>query len=244
MASKVIGRVLLNFAGEYNEKIAYKYLDVVTFKGSSYVCKVDSTGKAPDISPNFVLLAKGGEALNGADYALKKDVPKVIYDAEKHTLTVNDKTVDLATKQKIDKDNADKEKKPSDYTEGFSYELKNADALSLDRSIYEETVQDGTQGMLTTTVVNGLARQHLEVLDSKRPLSFERNGSKDSWGEWELLTTWAGKSELPASDNPDSSSGSTSNAPSSSDSSATSAAPATSDSSATSAAPASEADSA
>lgn len=239
MASKVIGRVLLNFAGEYNEKIAYKYLDVVTFKGSSYVCKVDSTGKAPDISPNFVLLAKGGEALNGADYALKKDVPKVIYDAEKHTLTVNDKTVDLATKQKIDKDNADKEKKPSDYTEGFSYELKNADALSLDRSIYEETVQDGTQGMLTTTVVNGLARQHLEILDSKRPLSFERNGSKDSWGEWELLTTWAGKSELPASDSPNSSSDASSAAPASSVSD-----PTTATGSQSSAAPASEVDSA
>ena len=239
MASKVIGRVLLNFAGEYNEKIAYKYLDVVTFKGSSYVCKVDSTGKAPDISPNFVLLAKGGEALNGADYALKKDVPKVIYDAEKHTLTVNDKTVDLATKQKIDKDNADKEKKPSDYTEGFSYELKNADALSLDRSIYEETVQDGTQGMLTTTVVNGLARQHLEILDSKRPLSFERNGSKDSWGEWELLTTWAGKSELPASDSPNSSSDASSAAPASSVSD-----PTTATGSQSSAAPASEAGSA
>ena len=234
MASKVIGRVLLNFAGEYNEKIAYKYLDVVTFKGSSYVCKVDSTGKAPDISPNFVLLAKGGEALNGADYALKKDVPKVIYDAEKHTLTVNDKTVDLATKQKIDK-----EKKPSDYTEGFSYELKNADALSLDRSIYEETVQDGTQGMLTTTVVNGLARQHLEILDSKRPLSFERNGSKDSWGEWELLTTWAGKSELPASDSPNSSSDASSDAPASSVSD-----PTTATGSQSSAAPASEVDSA
>lgn len=239
MASKVIGRVLLNFAGEYNEKIAYKYLDVVTFKGSSYVCKVDSTGKVPDISPNFVLLAKGGEALNGADYALKKDVPKVIYDAEKHTLTVNDKTVDLATKQKIDKDNADKEKKPSDYTEGFSYELKNADALSLDRSIYEETVQDGTQGMLTTTVVNGLARQHLEILDSKRPLSFERNGSKDSWGEWELLTTWAGKSELPASDSPNSSSDASSDAPASSVSD-----PTTATGSQSSAAPASEVDSA
>lgn len=239
MASKVIGRVLLNFAGEYNEKIAYKYLDVVTFKGSSYICKVDSTGKAPDISPNFVLLAKGGESLNGADYALKKDVPKVIYDAEKHTLTVNDKTVDLATKQKIDKDNADKEKKPSDYTEGFSYELKNADALSLDRSIYEETVQDGTQGMLTTTVVNGLARQHLEILDSKRPLSFERNGSKDSWGEWELLTTWAGKSELPASDSPNSSSDASSDAPASSVSD-----PTTATGSQSSAAPASEVDSA
>lgn len=240
MASKIIGRVLLNFAGEYNEKIAYKYLDVVTYKGSSYVCKVDSTGKAPDISPNFVLLAKGGEALNGADYALKKNVPKVIYDAEKHTLTVNDKTVDLATKQKINKDNADKEKKPSEYSEGFSYELKNADALSLDRSIYEETVQDGTQGMLTTTVVNGLARQHFEVLDSKRPLSFERNGSKDSWSEWELLTTWAGKSELPPSD----SSNASSDAPASSASDSTSAEPATSDSSAPSAAPASEADNA
>lgn len=96
---------------------------------------------------------------------------------------------ELATEQKIDQDNSDKSKKPSEYSEGFSYELKKVDALDLDRSNYDKSVQDGTQGILTTTVVAGFARQRLEIVDSTRPLTFERNGSNTTWHAWELVTT-------------------------------------------------------
>lgn len=106
------------------------------------------------------------------------------------SVKIDDKEVSLATEQKIDQDDSDKSKKPSEYSEGFSYELKKVDALDLDRSNYDKSVQDGTQGILTTTVVAGFARQRLEIIDSTRPLTFERNGSNTTWHAWELVTTW------------------------------------------------------
>ena len=195
MTSKVIGRVIPNFTGDYDEKKAYTFLDVVVYKGSSYLCKTDNTGQPPDSSASWVLLAKAGEAPDTKEYALIKNVPKVSYDDEKHVLTVNDKTVDLETKQKIDKDNKDTEPKPSDYSEGFSYELKYVNALSLDLSAYDKTAQEGSEGLLTTSAIDGFARQRLEVLDSARPLTFERNGHNDKWNDWELITYWATKQD-------------------------------------------------
>lgn len=195
MTSKIIGRVIPNYAGAYNAQTAYHYLDVVVYQGSSYICRADSTGQEPGKATVWALLAKAGDAPDTKEYALIKDVPKVSYDDEKHVLTVNDKTVDLETKQKIDKDNKDTEPKPSDYSEGFSYELKTAEAVGLDRSNYDQSVQDGTQGILTTKAVSGFARQCLEVLDSARPLTFERNGHDDKWNDWELITYWATKQD-------------------------------------------------
>lgn len=192
MTSKIIGKVIPDFTGEYDEKKTYHYLDVVSYKGSSYLCKADSPSQPPGESEAWSLLVKTPDT---TEFALKKDVPKISYDADKHILTLDDKKVDLATKQKIDTDNSDKELKPSEYTEGFSYELKKFTALSLDRSSYDQSVQDGTQGVLTTTAVNGFARQRLEVLDSARPLTFERNGHNDKWNDWELITYWATKQD-------------------------------------------------
>lgn len=181
MASTVIGKVLPTFTGQYDQEKKYTFLDVVLYKGSSYVCRIDNSGQVPDgSSDSWVLLAKAGESAD----------ERVSYDEKKHILKVDDKEVSLVTEQTIDKDNADKNKKPSEYSEGFSYELKKVNALDLDRSNYDKSVQDGTQGILTTTVVAGFARQRLEIVDSTRPLTFERNGSNTTWHAWELVTTW------------------------------------------------------
>lgn len=221
MASAVIGKVLPTFTGQYDQQKKYTFLDVVLYGGSSYVCKTDNTGKLPDSSDAWVMIASAGDS--------SRD--QISYDADKHILTINDQEVSLATEQKIDTDNADKSKKPSDYPEGFSYELKGVGAVELDRSNYDKSVQDGTQGLLTTVVVSGFVRQRLEIIDSSRPLTFERNGMQDTWNGWEFVTNLvAAKEDTGTSDAP-ASSASTSDAPSSSNVS-------------TSAAPASEVDSA
>ena len=179
MASTVIGKVLPTFTGQYDQEKKYTFLDVVLYKGSSYVCRIDNSGQVPDgSSDSWVLLAKAGDSAD----------TRISYDADKHVLKIDDKEVSLATEQKIDQDNSDKSKNPSEYSEGFSYELKKVDALDLDRSNYDKSVQDGTQGILTTTVVAGFARQRIEIVDSTRPLTFERNGTKDTWNGWEFVT--------------------------------------------------------
>ena len=90
----------------------------------------------------------------------------------------------------IDTDNLHQIKKPSEYSEGFSYELKNVNEIGLDRTNFHVSVQQGNQGLLTTVSLQGFARQKLEILDSDRPLTFERNGAGDTWHSWAFMTTW------------------------------------------------------
>lgn len=80
-------------------------------------------------------------------------------------------------------------KKPSEYSEGFSNEIKWVPYF-VDRSSYDATVQQGNTGILTTIKYGQDARQILRVINSKRPLTFERNGTSSNWHEWELITTW------------------------------------------------------
>lgn len=138
------------------------------------------------------------------DVALKSDLPVVptdlVHTAELEkvksdvTLAKQDAAQAVANaesaKATIDTRNIHQIKKPSDYSEGFSYELKEVSELIPDRSNLDSTAQDGSQGIITTEACKGYARQTLKVIDSQRPLTFIRNGSGDSWYPFELVTTW------------------------------------------------------
>ena len=80
-------------------------------------------------------------------------------------------------------------KKPSEYSEGFSYELKRVAVMIPDRSDLIESAQAGTIGILSTVSYGGYAHQTLKVLDSQRPMTFIRNGSGNTWYPWETVTT-------------------------------------------------------
>ena len=92
-------------------------------------------------------------------------------------------------KTTIDTSNIHQIKKPSEYSEGFSYEVKEVPDLIPDRSKLIESAQEGHQAIVTTEVCNGYARQTLKVLDSKRPMTFIRNGFGSTWYAWETVTT-------------------------------------------------------
>lgn len=58
--------------GEYSEATAYKRLDVVTYNGSGWLCKADTTGNAPaDGSAYWQLLASKGDPGSGGTVSLK-----------------------------------------------------------------------------------------------------------------------------------------------------------------------------
>lgn len=80
-------------------------------------------------------------------------------------------------------------KKPSEYSEGFSHELKRVAVMIPDRSDLIESAQAGTIGILSTVSYGGYAHQTLKALDSQRPMTFIRNGSGDTWYPWETVTT-------------------------------------------------------
>ena len=125
------------------------------------------------------------------DVALKSDLPDFNQFALKKDLQDAAQAMANAKSAKAAIDTSDEftVKKPSEYSEGFSYELKEVSELIPDRSNLDSTAQDGSQGIVTTEACKGYARQTLKVIDSQRPLTFIRNGSGDSWYPFELVTT-------------------------------------------------------
>jgi len=61
MATENLGRVLMNFTGDYDASKSYTYLDEVTYNGSSYVCIVDAQNIMPTDTSHWKLLAKAGK---------------------------------------------------------------------------------------------------------------------------------------------------------------------------------------
>lgn len=99
-----------------------------------------------------------------------------------------------SVKVTIDTTNLHQVKKPSEYSEGFSYEAKALSDLGIDLSKYDTSVQNGWIGLVKSVQVlifsSVYVTQTVRVLGSYRPTTFIRNGSGDSWYPWELITTW------------------------------------------------------
>lgn len=54
-----LGRVGMNLRGEYSSTTAYAPLDVVSYQGSSYAAKVNTTGTSPADTSKWMCLAQG-----------------------------------------------------------------------------------------------------------------------------------------------------------------------------------------
>ena len=93
-------------------------------------------------------------------------------------------------KPKLDTTSQTINKKPSEYTDGFSYEVKRVSAIGIDRSDLAPESQQGSIAFVTTKVYSGMARQVAEVLASEKPVTFVRNGIDDTWYGWEVDTLW------------------------------------------------------
>ena len=48
MAKENLGKVMMIPKGEYSNDITYEFLDIVSYNGSSYVCKKDTKGNTPE----------------------------------------------------------------------------------------------------------------------------------------------------------------------------------------------------
>lgn len=95
----------------------------------------------------------------------------------------------------IDTSDLHKIKKPSDYSDGFSYEVKALSDLGIDLTKYDKSVQNGWIGLVKServSIFNTVyVTQTVRVLGSYRPSTFIRNGSNDTWYPFELLNTWS-----------------------------------------------------
>ena len=151
---------------------------------------IGATGEQGPVGPQGPKGDQGPRGIQGVSYK-----PYISEDGNWHLKKVENATepdIDTGAKATHNIDTSDEftVKKPSEYSEGFSYELKEVFELIPDRSNLDVTAQEGYQAIVTTEVCKGYARQTLKVIDSQRPLTFIRNGSGDSWYPFELVTTW------------------------------------------------------
>lgn len=151
-------------------------------------------GPKGDPGPQGPQGAIGPRGIQGISYE-----PYISKDGNWHLKKVENATepdIDTGTKAQtgIDTSNPWTNKKPSEYPDGFSYELKSMSALGIDRTNSHPTAQVGDMGLLITKAVSydntKYVRQTLEQLDNSRPLNYVRNGHDETWFDWEDSTTW------------------------------------------------------
>ena len=151
---------------------------------------IGATGEQGPVGPQGPKGDQGPRGIQGVSYQ-----PYISEDGNWHLKIVENATepdIDTGAKATHNIDTSDEltVKKPSEYSEGFSHELKEVFELIPDRSNLDVTAQEGYQAIVTTEVCKGYARQTVKVIDSERPLTFIRNGTGSTWYPFELVTTW------------------------------------------------------
>lgn len=85
-------------------------------------------------------------------------------------------------------------KKPSEYHEGFSSELKAAGILEVNQTTLGKSLTYSTIGLLTSVAIDSYGsrcvRQRFEVIDSDYPYTFVRTGTGNVWYPWHGITEW------------------------------------------------------
>ncbi|WP_270529526.1 GH25 family lysozyme [Limosilactobacillus vaginalis] len=163
------------------------------------------SGSGMSIDTEKGTIAFTGKMADPASAESKEEVPYTIdINNSGISYTVGGKTTQLVSitdsgqnnsqQNKVDQSNTDKNKVPSDYSDGIFYEQKTAAAVDIDRTDYADAVKSGTTGILTTKAVTidkkKYARQSFELLDNDYPLTLERNGSDSAWEDWHAVTNW------------------------------------------------------
>ena len=78
MAKQNLGRVAMVSKGEYSSATSYEKLDIVTYEGSSYVCKKDSIGNLPTNAEYWQLLVE--KPVKGTDYWTTLEQAEMVQD--------------------------------------------------------------------------------------------------------------------------------------------------------------------
>lgn len=163
------------------------------------------SGSGMSIDTEKGTIAFTGKMADPASAESKEEVPYTLdINNSGISYTVGGKTTQLVSitdsdgnqskPNKIDQSNTDKNKMPSDYSDGIFYEQKTATAVGIDRTNYADDFKSGENGVLTTKAVTidkkKYARQSFELLDNDYPLTLERNGSDSAWNDWHAVTNW------------------------------------------------------
>ena len=151
-------------------------------------------GDKGDPGPQGPQGAIGPRGIQGISYK-----PYISEDGNWHLKIVENATepdIDTGAKAAHNIDTSDEftVKKPSEYSEGFSYELKAAGVLEVNQTTLGKSLTYSTIGLLTSVAIDSYGsscvRQRFEVIDSDYPYTFERTGTGNVWYPWHGVTIW------------------------------------------------------
>ena len=151
-------------------------------------------GPKGDQGPRGPQGAIGPRGIQGISYE-----PYISKDGNWHLRKVENATepdIDTGAKAAHNIDTSDEftVKKPSEYSEGFSYELKAAGVLEVNQTTLGKSLTYSTIGLLTSVAIDSYGsscvRQRFEVIDSDYPYTFERTGTGNVWYPWHGVTIW------------------------------------------------------
>lgn len=119
---------------------------------------------------------------------VKSDVTQAKQDSTQALAVAKSATITLdASKEFV-------AKKPSEYHEGFSHELKAAGVLEVNQTTLGKSLTYSTIGLLTSVAIDSYGsrcvRQRFEVIDSDYPYTFVRTGTGNVWYPWHGITEW------------------------------------------------------
>lgn len=128
---QILGKVVITNKDEYNSSNTYEILDVVSYKGSSYLSKIDNNTSVPTDNEKWQLIAKKGDTYEVTEEDLQAIAKQITDDANSiFNTNVDSKTNNFndSAEEKLSTFNANARTKLNDYNSNAKTKLDDYNA--------------------------------------------------------------------------------------------------------------------
>ena len=119
MAKQLLGRVAMDFKGEFNSSSTYEKLDVVVYEGCSYCTLKETKGNLPTNEEFFVLLVR--KPISGIDYFTEDEKEEFVSRITDDANSLFNQNVDSKTKEF----NTNHQDKVNDFNDNYDTKLSS-----------------------------------------------------------------------------------------------------------------------
>lgn len=134
---QILGKVVIINKGEYNSSNTYEILDVVSYKGSSYLSKIDNNTSVPTDNEKWQLIAKKGDMYEVTEEDLQTIAKQITDDANSiFNTNVDSKTNNFNdnAEEKLSTFNTNASTKLNDYNSNAKTKLDDYNANDISKS--------------------------------------------------------------------------------------------------------------
>ena len=134
---QILGKVVITNKDEYNSSNTYEILDVVSYKGSSYLSKIDNNTSVPTDNEKWQLIAKKGDVYEVTEEDLQAIAKQITDDANSiFNTNVDSKTNNFNdnAEEKLSTFNTNASTKLNDYNSNAKTKLDDYNANDISKS--------------------------------------------------------------------------------------------------------------